>query len=616
MNEIIYLEADEEITSVIDRLRKAKHNCLALVVPRGGTLAQSIVNLKLLKKSASEMGKEISLVANDRISRNLASQIGLTVYSKAGEAEKAGPIEKKAIPAEDPKGDFKVNSYYGKEKDLEEEAISDNDETVLDDDTESDALDKGATSAEIGDKEESVENSDDDEPEKIEKEEIKKSYKEQDEDIHKQPAEINKFAGEKTAELNHNSGSNRKENDSNGGGDNMKKPMSKNKKIFIGIISGCVVLLLAVAYFFLPYASAKVIVKTEDLDISETVTINPIATAIDREKLVIPATTIEIEKEVTKNYKTTGTKELGEKATGKITIYNEWDDKPKTIPAGTKFAGDSGKVFISSLDATVPGMVVSFAPFNKTAGKIDVSVIALETGESYNIGPSHFSISSVSNLQGLVYGQSASAMTGGTTKTVKIVSDADFKTAEEDLTKSIGDLGKTELAAKAKDEKVEIIESKITSELLSKEASKNLNDEAESFDYRVKMKLSVMVYNTEDLKTVMTASAEKNLASEKMLIGQDKFEVSAELIGDVKVAEEGTESGAVEVKGTLKGKTGQKISDKEIKDKIKNKKYAEAIAIIQSYDKVDSVVLEIWPSSIARVPMITNRIRVIFDYAN
>ena len=114
MNEIIYLENDEEITSVIDRLRKAKENSLALVIPRGGSLAQSIVNLKLLRKSAGEMGKEISLVSNDRISRNLASQIGLTVYSKASDAEKARPIKESPLP-EPPKGDFKVNSYYGKE---------------------------------------------------------------------------------------------------------------------------------------------------------------------------------------------------------------------------------------------------------------------------------------------------------------------------------------------------------------------------------------------------------------------------------------------------------------------------------------------------------------------
>ncbi|MEK7097467.1 MAG: hypothetical protein AAB906_01305, partial [Patescibacteria group bacterium] len=91
MNEIIYLEPSEEITSVIDKIRTLPGDSASFVIPRGATIAQSIVNLKLLKKSAEGMKKEISLVAIDRISRNLASQIGLTVYSKVSEAQKARP---------------------------------------------------------------------------------------------------------------------------------------------------------------------------------------------------------------------------------------------------------------------------------------------------------------------------------------------------------------------------------------------------------------------------------------------------------------------------------------------------------------------------------------------
>jgi len=80
MEEIIYLEPDEEITSVIDKMKQAKSNRLALVVPREATILQSIVNLKLLAREAANSGKEISLITADKIGRNLAAQIGLTVY--------------------------------------------------------------------------------------------------------------------------------------------------------------------------------------------------------------------------------------------------------------------------------------------------------------------------------------------------------------------------------------------------------------------------------------------------------------------------------------------------------------------------------------------------------
>ncbi|MCL5795727.1 MAG: hypothetical protein M1338_05245, partial [Patescibacteria group bacterium] len=82
MDEIIYLEADEEITSVIDKLKKLNANSVSLVIPKGAGILQSIVNLKILKREAESLGKDIALVTQDKIGRNLASQVGLSVYEQ------------------------------------------------------------------------------------------------------------------------------------------------------------------------------------------------------------------------------------------------------------------------------------------------------------------------------------------------------------------------------------------------------------------------------------------------------------------------------------------------------------------------------------------------------
>ena len=605
MNEIIYLENDEEITSVIDRLRKAKEKSLALVIPRGGSLAQSIVNLKLLKKSAGELGKEISLVSNDRISRNLASQIGLTVYSKASEAEKAKPVKEEPLPVAVPEGDFKVNSYYGKDDEVIAEGqkeLEDSPEEDIEEDEDLDDIDdeieNEPTFTKVSDK-----------SEKVEKEDIEKAYKE--------PQENPKSEIRNPKDGDHSIvGSDRKDHRDNKFGEpKEKKPMSRNKKIALGVIGGVVVLLLAVSYFFLPYAKANVMVKTEDLEVSESIKLDPQATAVDGTNLIIPATTVELEKEISKTYPTTGKKDQGTKATGKITISNLFNYDPATFPKGTRFiSGD--KVFVSLADVTVPGETVDLIQQKFIAGIADVLVESESAGANYNIGPSDFVIGGLTGLKlSRITGHSASAMIGGTTKTINIVSEADYKAAEADLTKSITELGKTELIAKAKEENLEIVESKIAAEVISKEASKNLNDEADNFDYRLKMKVSVIVYATEDMRTALVAAAEKNLASDKMLIGKDKFEVSAEFVKDVKPVDGGTATGELEMKGTMKAKTGQKISESEIKDKIKGKKYAEAKTIIEKYDRVESVTIDVWPSNVARVPYLTSRIKVIFDYA-
>jgi len=85
MEEIIYLEPDEEITSVVDKIKNAKADNLGLVVPREATLLQSVVNLRLISKEATHFGKNIAIVTTDRIGKNLATQVGLPVYSSVRE---------------------------------------------------------------------------------------------------------------------------------------------------------------------------------------------------------------------------------------------------------------------------------------------------------------------------------------------------------------------------------------------------------------------------------------------------------------------------------------------------------------------------------------------------
>src|SRR5262245_13014856 len=80
----LYLEADEDITSAIDRLTKSEGTSVQIVVPKRSTMLQSIINLKLLKKAAETASKELVLVTNDRIASDLAARVGLAVAPSIG----------------------------------------------------------------------------------------------------------------------------------------------------------------------------------------------------------------------------------------------------------------------------------------------------------------------------------------------------------------------------------------------------------------------------------------------------------------------------------------------------------------------------------------------------
>jgi hypothetical protein len=112
---LIYLEAEEEITSVIDKIGKVSDTQITLVVPKGGNLIQSIVNLKLLKKHAGMAGKDLTIVTSDPIGINLAKRAGLTaqprVQTEVGEALELTAAGSKIRQPKSSKSARRIKSY-------------------------------------------------------------------------------------------------------------------------------------------------------------------------------------------------------------------------------------------------------------------------------------------------------------------------------------------------------------------------------------------------------------------------------------------------------------------------------------------------------------------------
>jgi len=84
---LIYLESEEEITSVIDRVGSVSDKEITLVIPKGGNLIQSIVNLKLLRKHAEMEGKDVTIVTSDQVGVNLAKRAGLTAQRRVAQGD-------------------------------------------------------------------------------------------------------------------------------------------------------------------------------------------------------------------------------------------------------------------------------------------------------------------------------------------------------------------------------------------------------------------------------------------------------------------------------------------------------------------------------------------------
>lgn len=120
-------------------------------------------------------------------------------------------------------------------------------------------------------------------------------------------------------------------------------------------------------------------------------------------------TTQTVELEDTEPVESTGTVHAEEKASGTITVFNDYATTPVKLVRNTRFQTESGLIYRAQADISVPGKS------GTTPGQTSVQVVAEAVGEQYNIQPARLS---VPGLKGTVeydkvYAQVTTALSGG-----------------------------------------------------------------------------------------------------------------------------------------------------------------------------------------------------------
>ncbi len=88
--QLLYLEPDDEITSVIRRLRGAAPGPMVVVAPGRSRATSSVIALRLLARVAQAEGRELTLVA-DAATRALATDAGISAFATVPEATSGQP---------------------------------------------------------------------------------------------------------------------------------------------------------------------------------------------------------------------------------------------------------------------------------------------------------------------------------------------------------------------------------------------------------------------------------------------------------------------------------------------------------------------------------------------
>ncbi|MCL5406996.1 MAG: hypothetical protein M1429_00650 [Patescibacteria group bacterium] len=498
MDEILYLEPDEEITSVIDKIKQSKAARLGLVVPREATLLQSVVNLRLLVKEAANLGKEIALITSDKIGRNLASKVGLPVFESVKNQQ---PIYQPPPPA------------------INQEEIIEIDDTP--------SIPKEET------KPQGVHVHHFQEREKEHRLKTKTPVK----------TEIAvPWHPEKTP----------------------KEVDLKNlKKIIWPMVALVILLILIGAFLILPKVNVRLRVQAESFQKSVDAQVSG-KDVTNLENKTFSGTLIDLSQEKEEKFSTTGKKNLGGKASGTITIYNNLDNSNHNFSAGSKLSSSS-KTFVLKNNVTIPGAGVQSG--KAVPGTASAEIEAEDAGEQYNVSAGRFTIVGLAaGNQEFIYGQSSKDLTGGFSKVAQVVSQDDYDKAKNKLTTELTDDLKSQLQVKATGQ--EILDNAIQIDLAEESTSAKVDSEAQDFTLKIKMRLQEMVFQRNDFDQFIISILEKQIPSTQMItlgandtispqIKEKKYDQSL-LVFDVKVsAKISAKIDTEQVKSNLQGKNRQ-----------------------------------------------------------
>ncbi|MEK7160469.1 MAG: hypothetical protein AAB724_00415, partial [Patescibacteria group bacterium] len=373
---------------------------------------------------------------------------------------------------------------------------------------------------------------------------------------------------------------------------------------FLAIFSGATILTAAaVGYFVLPKADILITPKAEAIDQSMNVLVDKSTGKIDSSQNKIPAQLLKLDKKETRDFATTGQRQVNEKAKGVMTIYNEYSSTPQSLVEKTRFVSENGKVFRSTKTVTVPGAKINEGKI--VSSSIEVEVIADQPGSEYNVEPGRFKIP---GFQGTpkydaFYGETKVIMAGGASGLMKVVSQEDIDKAKEiiwtTLQPALDQESKAQIPSNLKllDGAFKIVQSQVS-------ANQAVGEPAENFSLTVKGTATVMLFDENDIIELIKKKFTVKIGDDKDLIikpGQLDYQ---NLVIDMN-------RGQMNLEVKINGQIVWRVNLNDIKQALLGFRADAVKAYLGNHPEVAEIKVGLWPFWVKSIP--ANPVKVIIS---
>jgi hypothetical protein len=253
--------------------------------------------------------------------------------------------------------------------------------------------------------------------------------------------------------------------------------------LVIFIISG------AIWWWYFPKATVTIYVSTRKLGEDVNITVDTVSKQSNFSDNVLAGKLIDTEVSGEQTKDTTGTKLIGDKAKGELTIYRAGPSI--VLPAGTSFSGPENLKFTLGNTITVASGSAA------TPGETVASVIATDIGAQYNLASNtSFSVSNYSTSD--MEGKNKSAFTGGSSREISAVSKEDANSLMDELKKELLDKTANVLQNQIEEEGFFILNSQEIS-VVKSDFDRKVGDEGKTLKLSLTVKAVGISINNKEL---------------------------------------------------------------------------------------------------------------------
>lgn len=394
----IYINLEDDVSKIAERLKKEKSAELILVCPKRCFLFNDSINLRLLKKQTDLLGKKVSILTMDEKGQLYAREAG---------------FELKHLPKSTPGRGF---SDIAQRPAAALAPQQEETKTVISKTVE--GLKELAQNFSLGDKPPAGE-------------------KPVSPAIPPKPAAPMAEILMPVSDIKPKSESIFPRELESSYRQNRKK--SRLKKLAVFFIVFAFLLAAAAVFAVLPSAQITVYPKTQNLTRDLEISASVLTAAPDPANLSLPLVRVSQQADVAQKFQSQGKKEVGNKASGTVRIYN-FTGSPLNLRAKTTTLSLNNKNYLLDSD------VLNLKPtryknpktkeIDETSLAAPIDVTAQEGGEGYNL-PAGTRLEITNQVFGskpqLLYAKASDAITGGTTRYLSLVSQSDVDQAKEAL---------------------------------------------------------------------------------------------------------------------------------------------------------------------------------------